>query len=109
MLDDENGDFVGTAVREVEEETGIKLNLEGMVDLTALLDPATGCRILPSPGGCDEEIGLFLYRGHVDEETIRLAKGRKRASGTMASRSSCVWSPMTSSGARRQMRRCSRQ
>jgi ADP-sugar diphosphatase len=34
---------------QVEEETGIKLNLEDMVDLTALLDPATGGRMLPSP------------------------------------------------------------
>jgi len=33
----------------VEEETGIKLNLEEMVDLTALLDPATGGRMIPSP------------------------------------------------------------
>ncbi|RCU61762.1 hypothetical protein SETIT_J032000v2 [Setaria italica] len=77
MLDDEKGDFVGTAVREVEEETGIKLNLEDMVDLTALLDPATGGRMLPSPGGCDEEIGLFLYRGRVDEETIRSLQGKE--------------------------------
>ncbi|CAN6191700.1 unnamed protein product [Urochloa humidicola] len=77
MLDDEKGDFVGTAVREVEEETGIKLNLEDMVDLTALLNPATGGRILPSPGGCDEEIGLFLYRGRADEETIRSLQGKE--------------------------------
>ncbi|WVZ82754.1 hypothetical protein U9M48_029984 [Paspalum notatum var. saurae] len=77
MLDDEKGDFVGTAVREVEEETGIKLNLEDMIDLTALLDPATGGRMIPSPGGCDEEIGLFLYRGHVDEETIRSLQGKE--------------------------------
>ncbi|KAK3128271.1 hypothetical protein QOZ80_6BG0459230 [Eleusine coracana subsp. coracana] len=77
MLDDEKGDFVGTAVREVEEETGIKLNLEDMVDLTALLDPSTGQRMFPSPGGCDEEIGLFLYRGSVDEETIRTLQGKE--------------------------------
>uniref|UniRef100_A0ACD5XWW6 Uncharacterized protein n=1 Tax=Avena sativa TaxID=4498 RepID=A0ACD5XWW6_AVESA len=77
MLDDEKGDFVGTAVREVEEETGIKLNLEDMVDLTALLDPTTGCRMFPSPGGCDEEIGLFLYRGRVDEETINALQGKE--------------------------------
>ncbi|KAF2313187.1 hypothetical protein GH714_009689 [Hevea brasiliensis] len=49
MLDDDKGDFVGTAVREVEEETGIHLNLEDMVDLTAFLDPTTGCRVIPSP------------------------------------------------------------
>ncbi|KAJ1257780.1 hypothetical protein BS78_10G022300 [Paspalum vaginatum] len=77
MLDDEKGDFVGTAVREVEEETGIKLNLEDMIDLTALLDPATGGRMIPSPGGCDEEIGLFLYRGRVDEDTIRSLQGKE--------------------------------
>ncbi|KAL5654063.1 hypothetical protein ACJX0J_033382, partial [Zea mays] len=32
----------------VEEETGIKLNIEDMVDLMTLLDPATGGRMLPS-------------------------------------------------------------
>ncbi|KAL5748610.1 hypothetical protein ACOSP7_025654 [Xanthoceras sorbifolium] len=42
MLDDDKGDFVGTAVREVEEEIGIHLNLEDMIDLTAFLDPSTG-------------------------------------------------------------------
>ncbi|XLT09012.1 hypothetical protein HN51_054805 [Arachis hypogaea] len=38
MLDDDKGDFVGTAV---EEETGIKFKLEDMVDLTAFLDSST--------------------------------------------------------------------
>uniref|UniRef100_A0A2P2KFY0 Nudix hydrolase 14ic n=2 Tax=Rhizophora mucronata TaxID=61149 RepID=A0A2P2KFY0_RHIMU len=49
MLDDDKGDFVGTAVREVEEETGIHLKVEDMVDLTSFLDPSTGCRVFPSP------------------------------------------------------------
>ncbi|XP_072064374.1 nudix hydrolase 14, chloroplastic-like [Arachis hypogaea] len=49
MLDDDKGDFVGTAVREVEKETGIKFKLEDMVDLTAFLDSSTGCRFFPSP------------------------------------------------------------
>ncbi|KAK2989137.1 hypothetical protein RJ640_027211 [Escallonia rubra] len=49
MLDDNKGDVVGTAVREVEEETGIHLNLDDMVDLTAFLDPSTGCKVFPSP------------------------------------------------------------
>ncbi|KAB1217137.1 Nudix hydrolase 14, chloroplastic [Morella rubra] len=77
MLDDEKGDFVGTAAREVEEETGIHLNLEDMVDLTALLEPSTGCRVFPSPGGCDEEISLFLYRGCVDKQIILQLQGRQ--------------------------------
>ncbi|KAF5734454.1 nudix hydrolase 14 chloroplastic-like [Tripterygium wilfordii] len=49
MLDDENNDIVGTAVREVEEETGINLKLQDMIDLTAFLDASTGHRVFPSP------------------------------------------------------------
>ncbi|PHU28305.1 Nudix hydrolase 14, chloroplastic [Capsicum chinense] len=49
MLDDDQGDFAGTAVREVEEETGIHLNVHDMVDLTAFLDSSTGARVFPSP------------------------------------------------------------
>ncbi|XP_059644817.1 nudix hydrolase 14, chloroplastic isoform X2 [Cornus florida] len=77
MLDENKGDFVGNAVREVEEETGIRLNKDVMVDLTAFLDPSTGYRAFPSPGGCDEEISLFLYRGHVDEKTITELRGKE--------------------------------
>ncbi|CAL1401235.1 unnamed protein product [Linum trigynum] len=77
MLDDDKGDFVGTAVREVEEETGIQLKLEDMVDLTAFLDPSTGHRVFPSPGGCDEEISMFLYRGSVDKEVITQLQGKE--------------------------------
>ncbi|TYH55240.1 hypothetical protein ES332_D09G223700v1 [Gossypium tomentosum] len=44
MLDDDKGDFVGTAVRE---------------------------------GGCDEELGLFLYRGCVDKNIITQLEGKE--------------------------------
>ncbi|KAL4019015.1 hypothetical protein IC575_022650 [Cucumis melo] len=77
MLDDDKGDFVGTAVREVEEEIGIQLRLEDMVDLTGFLDQSTGCRVFPSPGGCDEGIGLFLYRGSASKETIAELQGKE--------------------------------
>ncbi|KAG2681342.1 hypothetical protein I3843_11G139900 [Carya illinoinensis] len=77
MLDDDKGDFVGTAAREVEEETGIHLNLEDMVDLTAFLEPSTGSRVFPSPGGCDEDISLFLYRGCVGKEIIMQLQGKQ--------------------------------
>ncbi|RID45563.1 hypothetical protein BRARA_I02286 [Brassica rapa] len=73
MLDDDEGDFVGTAVREVEEEIGIKLKKEDMVDLTAFLDPSTGHRIFPSPGGCDEEMSVFLYRLQVEQAVFKMA------------------------------------
>ncbi|KAF9613956.1 hypothetical protein IFM89_014021 [Coptis chinensis] len=77
MLDDDMGDFVGTAVREVEEETGIKLKMADMVDLTSFLDPSTGCRVFPSPGGCDEELSIFLYEGRVDKEVITALHGKE--------------------------------
>lgn len=34
---------------QVEEETGIHLNVHDMVDLTAFLDSSTGARVFPSP------------------------------------------------------------
>lgn len=77
MLDDDKGDIVGTAVREVEEETGIKLNVEDMVDLTAFLDSSTGSTVFPSPGGCDEEISIFLCRKRVDKEIITHLQGKE--------------------------------
>ncbi|CDP09848.1 unnamed protein product [Coffea canephora] len=77
MLDDDKGDFLGTAVREVQEEIGIHLNLDDVIDLTALLGPSTGCRAFPSPGGCDEEISLFLYRGNVSKEVITQLQGKQ--------------------------------
>ncbi|KAL6004715.1 hypothetical protein ACLOJK_005270 [Asimina triloba] len=77
MLDDDKGDVLGTAVREVEEETGICLNVDDMVNLTALLDPSTGFKVIPSPGGCDEELSLFLYRGHADPEVIKALQGKE--------------------------------
>ncbi|KAI3839086.1 hypothetical protein MKX03_011085 [Papaver bracteatum] len=77
MLDDDNGDVIGTAVREVEEETGIKLKISDMVDLTAFLEPATGGKVFPSPGGCDEELSLFMYKGEVDKEVIAALQGKE--------------------------------
>ncbi|XP_074304045.1 nudix hydrolase 14, chloroplastic-like [Silene latifolia] len=77
MLDDDQGDFVGTAVREVEEETGINLKVEDMVELTSFLDPSTGRKVFPSPGGCDEELSFFLYQGKVAKETIQELQGKK--------------------------------
>lgn len=49
MLDENVGDIFGTALREVEEETGIELHLDDMVDLTSFLEPSTGYKVIPSP------------------------------------------------------------
>ncbi|KAK6935281.1 hypothetical protein RJ641_035436, partial [Dillenia turbinata] len=39
-----------------EEETGIHLNLEDVIDLTSFLDPSTGCKFFPSPRKCGKAI-----------------------------------------------------
>ncbi|CAM6118133.1 unnamed protein product [Calypogeia fissa] len=75
MLDSDVGDFVGTAAREIEEETGIRIQTADLVDLTALLDDSTGRKMFPSPGGSDEDITLFLYRNHVNKEVITSLQG----------------------------------
>ena len=49
MLDDNVGDVTGTAIRKVDEETGIQLHLDDMVCLTSFLDPSTGCKVIHSP------------------------------------------------------------
>ncbi|PKA58013.1 Nudix hydrolase 14, chloroplastic [Apostasia shenzhenica] len=48
MVDD-GVNLVGSAIREVEEETSINLNVHDMLNLTAFLDPTTGCKVFPSP------------------------------------------------------------
>ncbi|XP_076895998.1 nudix hydrolase 14, chloroplastic-like [Bidens hawaiensis] len=77
MLDDNVGDIFGTALREVEEETGIELKLEDMVDLTSFLDPSTGNKVIPSPGGCDEELSLLLYRGSANADVVKELQGKE--------------------------------
>lgn len=77
MLDDDRGDFVGTAAREVKEETGIHISSGDLVNLTAFLDPSTGNKMFPSPGGSDEEISLLLYKGHVKKEVVEALRGRE--------------------------------
>ncbi|KAK1436186.1 hypothetical protein QVD17_01964 [Tagetes erecta] len=77
MLDENVGDIFGTALREVEEETGIELHLDDMVDLTSFLEPSTGYKVIPSPGGCDEELSLLLYRGSVSADVIEQLQGKE--------------------------------
>lgn len=77
MLDDDTGDLVGTAAREVEEETGIHIKAADLVNLTSFLDESTGQQMFPSPGGCDEGITLMLYRSHVKQEVIDSLQGQK--------------------------------
>ncbi|KAI5054308.1 hypothetical protein GOP47_0030799, partial [Adiantum capillus-veneris] len=61
----------------VEEETGIHIKSADLVNLTNFLDKSTGQQMFPSPGGCDEEISLMLYRSHVKQEVIDSLQGQE--------------------------------
>ncbi|CAI7786639.1 unnamed protein product [Closterium sp. NIES-53] len=77
MLDGNHGEFVGTAAKEVKEETGITVHHDHLINLTAFLEPSTGQQMLPSPGGCDEGILLFLYRATVSPARIAKLQGKQ--------------------------------
>jgi ADP-sugar diphosphatase len=58
---DESGNIVGTAAKEIQEETGITINLKDLISLGS---------IYPSPGGCDEKIELFYCKLKLDDKDI---------------------------------------
>jgi len=81
MLDDEKN-FQGAAVKEIEEEVGIKLKVGDLTDMTALA--MKGHRVMeglhsamyPSPGACDEFISIFLWERKMDRLEIERMKDR---------------------------------
>lgn len=83
MLDD-SGSFAGAAAREIQEETGLTITQDELIDMTSLaldtpvpqseepLQPG----IYPSPGGSDEFMPLFLARKTMARAEIEGLKGR---------------------------------
>ena len=81
MLDD-SGTFSGAAAKEIQEETGLEIPADELIDMTNLALPqATKGKdneehlqqgVYPSAGGCDEFIPLFyslkrIPRAHMKE------------------------------------------
>ncbi|KRX02067.1 NUDIX hydrolase domain protein [Pseudocohnilembus persalinus] len=58
---DEEGHFLGVAAKEIEEETGLKIEEKDLISLGS---------IFPSQGGCDEEIILFALQTELSPEKI---------------------------------------
>ena len=83
MLDD-SGTFSGGAAKEIEEETGLKVPAEDLVDMTKLaLSEGSSDEeehlqqgVYPSPGGCDEFIPLFLYQKRIPRDQLKDWQGK---------------------------------
>jgi len=75
MLDG-NGDFKGVAAKEMEEETGLHIKSEHLIDLTEFAWKGKAKGLYLSPGGCDEFIRIFAYEKEVDEKFIDDLKGK---------------------------------
>ncbi|KAJ2351480.1 hypothetical protein GGF43_004020, partial [Coemansia sp. RSA 2618] len=70
MLDENTGEFSGTAAREIEEETGLTFKPSELIALT----PNHG--LFPSVGACDERIHLFACEKAVTEEQLENLRGK---------------------------------
>ncbi|CAI6339231.1 unnamed protein product [Periconia digitata] len=82
MIDPSDDSFGGAAARELEEEVGLKLKKEDLIDMTelALRGHSTEERLedamYPSPGGCDEYISIYLWERDMDRMQIDGLRGR---------------------------------
>jgi len=73
---DEGGSFKGQVAIEMEEETGIKINEKNLKDLTEMAYGNRFPGIMPSPGGCDEFLKLFVYREKLSDAKITELEGK---------------------------------
>lgn len=82
MLDEESGDVKGKAIQEIEEETGLVVRVEELIDMTALaLEESTPKEKLhpamyPSPANLDEYIPLLLWEKDLDRKEIEDLRGK---------------------------------
>lgn len=84
MLDD-SGSFAGGAAKELAEETGLEIQQDELLDMTALAledDPQAKSgeqlhkAMYPSAGGCDEFIPIFLYQKRIPRSQLQDWQGK---------------------------------
>lgn len=82
MIDD-SGTFSGAAASEIQEETGLTIRQDELVNLTELAlasnddtDDVLQNAIYPSPGGSDEFMPIFYARKTMTVEEIRTLQGK---------------------------------
>ena len=81
MLDDA-GSFSGGAAKEIEEETGLKVKADELLDMTALAiqedqsEEQLQKGVYSTPGGCDEFIPIFLYQKQIPRKKLQKFQGK---------------------------------
>ncbi|CAO3679546.1 unnamed protein product [Umbelopsis vinacea] len=75
MLDG-SGNFSGTAAKEIEEETGLKIEEHELVDLTELAYGDSWRGVYPSSGGSDEFLRLFVCVKSLPSKEIDELEGK---------------------------------
>lgn len=82
MLDD-SGTFAGGAAKEIEEETGLKVNADELLDMTALAmdgeedgEEVLQKGVYSTPGGCDEFVPIFLYQKRIPRSELESFRGK---------------------------------
>jgi ADP-sugar diphosphatase len=81
MLDDA-GSFAGGAAKEIEEETGLVVKDEDLIDMTALAlqDDSSPEQlqkgVFTTPGACDEFVPIFYYQKRLPRKEIEEFRGK---------------------------------
>eukprot|EP01043_Picozoa_sp_COSAG02_P015280 COSAG02_NODE_647_length_18944_cov_60.450199_4_plen_964_part_01 len=75
MLDG-SGNFAGVAAEEIQQECNITIQENELVDLTQLAYGDNFSGVVPSAGGCDEFIKLYMVSRQVDKAVLRELQGR---------------------------------
>ena len=80
MLDDA-GTFAGGAAKEIEEETGLQVSENELINMTQLAlssddEEHLQQGVYPSPGGCDEFVPIFLWQKRIPREQMKEWQGK---------------------------------
>ena len=79
MVDD--GTFAGAAAKEIEEEIGLVIKEDELVNLSALAEAAPSeeglpAAMFPSAGGCDEHITIYSYEKRIPRSQLQEWSGK---------------------------------
>lgn len=83
MLDDA-GTFAGGAAKEIEEETGLQVPANELINMTELAlsndtsedEEHLQQGVYPSPGGCDEFVPIFLWQKRIPRGQMNEWQGK---------------------------------